>query len=380
MFDRDQLLDQAASETGLSDFGTGSFREGLDILLYALNKEAQLNEAGVGLLNQRILSTLKNRLQIEHWYQKHPEIDQEIIRKPLIGISLPRTGSTALSFLLAEDPNARSLRAYESAQPCPPPGTISGQDPRLTHASATGGRPKGAQTHVPSSISGPAECQELMGLDFKSQVYLAFAQIPSYADWLESTDLTPTYEYEKRTLKLLQWRCPQKPWRLKAPSHLLYLDHLNAVFPDARFVMTHRDPTDVMLSVVHLYNDYNNKLSDHCDPHYAAQLNIKIWKTGIERALAFRANGNEDRFFDIHFRAMQAEPIQQVKALYDWLDEPVTDAFTQGMQNWWQTHAENREIIAKPDPASLGLDLDAVRPLFAEYTALANAWTGHVGA
>src|SRR3546814_14459655 len=99
------------------------------------------------------------------------------------------------------------------------------------------------------------ECQDLMALDFKSQIFQALAQIPSYSDWLLEADHTSTYLYEKRVLKLLQWGEPARPWRLKAPTHMLYLDALDKVFPDAKFVMTHRDPTDVMLSVATVYAD-----------------------------------------------------------------------------------------------------------------------------
>ncbi len=369
-----EFMAQAALETQLNNFGDPSFKEGLEILLHAINCEAKLNHPGIGLFEQRILSALKNRLQIEDWYSRHPEIDDEIIVSPLIGISLPRTGSTALSFLLAQDPNARSLRSYESAQPCPPPALVNGIDRRISGQRADQDRPQGAKRHVPTAVTGPAECQELMALDFKSQLFLAFAQIPSYAQWLLTADLTSTYAYERRVLKLLQWRSPTTPWRLKAPTHLLYLDHLDKVFPDARFVMTHRDPTDVLLSVIYLFDDYSSKLSDHADPHYTAELNINMWKIGIERALAFRANGNEHRFFDIDFTAMQQQPIAEVTALYQWLDCPVSHEFKTGMQNWWQQNAVNRERNPKPDPSRYQFNADQVRPLFAEYIQKTQQW------
>ena len=78
------------------------------------------------------------------------------------------------------------------------------------------------------------ECQELMALDFKSQMFLAYAYLPSYSDWfLYDADLTSTYEYERRALQLLQWGTPTLPWRLKCPTHLLFLDALDRSFPDA---------------------------------------------------------------------------------------------------------------------------------------------------
>ena len=362
------LLETACAETGLSDFGDDSFREGLQILVDSLRDEASLNALGEQVLRGRIVEHLKQRLQVEDWYRRHPEIDEVIIEAPLIGISLPRTGSTALSSLLAQDPAARSLRNWESSRPCPPPATVEGEDTRLTQPGEPL-RPAGARRFVPSTADGPAECQELMALDFKSQIFQALAQIPSYSSWLLDADLTTTYLYERRVLKLLQWRSPARPWRLKCPTHLLFLDHLDRAFPDARFVMTHRDPTDVMLSVAHLYGDYVGRFTDRVDLPYLAELNVQQWSLGMERALAFRDAGNDHRFHDIGFRAMQSDPVGQVRTLYQWLGEPVSDEFVQGMEGWWRENAENREPSVHPDAAVYGLDLGRVSELFAGYRA-----------
>jgi hypothetical protein len=96
----DELLAEARAETGLDDFGEDSFREGLERLVHALRAEADLNAAGQAALHKLIVGLLAQRLQIEDWYRRHPEIDDEVIERPLIGLGLPRTGSTALSFLL----------------------------------------------------------------------------------------------------------------------------------------------------------------------------------------------------------------------------------------------------------------------------------------
>jgi len=372
----EELLAAARAETGLEDFGDDSFLEGLQVLVRSLRDEAQLNAAGEHLLRQRIIGHLGQRLQIEDWYRRHPDIDEVRIEAPLIGISLPRTGSTALSFLLAEDPNARSLRRWESSEPCPPPSTVKHPDPRIARvAGGAEGRPAGLRRYVPAAANGPAECQELMALDFKSHLFQAFARIPGYSEWLLGADLTSTYRYERRVLKLLQWGFPARPWRLKCPTHLLFLEHLDRAFPDARFVMTHRDPTDVILSVAQLYGDYIGRLSDKVDLHYVGRLNVQHWSAGMERALAFRDSGNEARFYDIHFRAMQRDPVGEVRGLYDWLGEPVSETFEAGMIRWWTDNAENREPSVYLDAATYGLDLDQVRPLFADYSARMASWT-----
>jgi hypothetical protein len=369
----DDLLDAARAETGLDDFGEDSFREGLELLVRSLRDEARLNAVGELVLRHRIVQHLSQRLQVEDWYRRHPEIDDEQVVAPLIGLSLPRTGSTALTFLLAQDDRARYLRRWESGRPCPPPSTVEPPDPRIRQAAEEAGI--GTKEHVPADISGPMECQELMALDFKSQLFLAFARVPTYAGWLLEADLTSTYAYERRVLKLLQWGEPSRTWQLKCPTHLLYLEHLDAAFPDARYVMTHRDPSEVILSVAAVYADLAGTFSDDVDLTYLGELNVEQWSTGMRRALAFRDAGNDHRFHDIHFRAMQRDPIGQVRGLYDWLGVPVTPSFEAGMATWWRENAEHREPGEHADPATFGIDLDRVRPLFADYSARIPAWT-----
>jgi hypothetical protein len=327
------------------------------------------------------VNLLTHRLQIEEWYRRHPEIDDEPIEAPLIGLGLPRTGSTALSFLLAEDPDARSLRGWEAKRPCPPPSTVDGPDPRIAQAEAENAHRDQLSSRladlVPSTATGPEECQDLMALDFKAHYFQAFAYIPSYSRWLLDADLTSTYHYERRVLKLLQWGSPVQPWRLKCPTHLLFLDHLDRAFPDARFVMTHRDPTEVLVSVADLYAEVGSQFNDALDPAYLGALNLEHWSTAMERVIAFRDAGADHRFYDLDFRAVQADPIAEVRALYAWLDEPVSEAFETGMARWWQDHAAEREPNVHPDPATFGLDLDEVRSTFSSYNARRTQWTAH---
>ena len=377
------LLATAVEEAGLDDFGDDSFREGLERLVASVEAEATLNDLGTVVLPMLVGRLLRSRLEIEDWYRRHPEIDDEAITAPLIGLGLPRTGSTALSFLLAEDPAARSLRLWESGQPCPPPSTVEPPDPRIAATEANMAiqdevNPRLAAL-VPSAPTGPMECQELMALDFRAHYFPAFAHVPSYSEWLLDADLTSTYRYERRALKLLQWGEPARPWRLKCPSHLLWLDALDAVFPDARFVMTHRDPTDVMVSVADVYQEVGNQFSQDLDLTYLGRLNVDQWVTAMERLLAFRDAGRDHRFFDIDFRAMQSDPVGEIRRLYDWLGEPVTPELEAGMQRWWAENAEHREQNVHPEPAAFGLDLDEVRTRFATYTARMHEWTATTG-
>jgi Sulfotransferase family len=369
----DRIVKTAVEQSGLTDFGADSFHAGLKILLASLRDEAKLNDRGEAFVFPRIVGHLTQRLQVEDWYTRHPEIEDVPIEAPLIAMGLPRTGSTALSMLLAQDPDVRYLRRWESKEPCPPPSTVAGVDRRIPPDQ---GEMVGTRRHVPGDTHGPMECHELMALDFKSHIFQAYAQIPSYSSWLvETADLTSTYRYQRRVMKLLQWGEPTRQWRLKCPSHVLWLDQLDRVFPDARYVMTHRDPTDVILSVAELYADIIGVFTDDIDRPYIGRLNVEHWSTGMDRAMRFRAEQHLNRFYDIDFRDMQADPVGEITDLYAWLGNPVGAEFETRMRNWWQHAAKEREPSLRADPAEFGIDVDRVRPRFAAYVNSAATWT-----
>lgn len=372
----DEIETAAVEQTGLSDFGTDCYREGLAILLASLRDEAHLNDRGEAFLYPRIIGYLSQRLQVEDWYRRHPDIDEVPIVAPLIGLGLPRTGSTALSMLLAQDPEVRYLRRWESSQPCPPPSTVQGIDARIPPGR---GEMIGTRYHVPGDTHGPMECHELMALDFKSHLFQSLAQIPTYSTWLvENADLASTMSYQRRVMKLLQWREPARRWRLKCPSHVLWLGAVDTAFPDAQFVMTHRDPTEVILSVAALYADMIGTFTDTIDRTYIGRLNVEHWSLGMTRALRFRTD-NDARFYDIDFREIQANPIHEVRGLYAWLGEAVSDEFENRMRSWWHQAAAEREPPIKADPLEFGIDFDVVHPLFEAYIDSARRWTDRGG-
>src|SRR6202045_2753426 len=124
-FDADELEEGACAATGLDDFGSPYYREGLERIVEALNTEADLNDMGRVIQHATISNALIQRLKIEDTYARHPEIDDQVVGGPVFVIGLPRTGTTALSQLVAADPQFRSLRVWESGTPVPPPETAT---------------------------------------------------------------------------------------------------------------------------------------------------------------------------------------------------------------------------------------------------------------
>lgn len=361
MIDIQRLVDTACERAEADDFGPDSWREGLEVLVGALAEEGHLNELGEAVFSDQIVGFLVNRLQVERWYRSHPEIEDQKIVAPLFGLGLPRTGSTALSFLLACDRSRRFLRTWEADAPCPPPETATEDtDPRIARCQV------GIDmTHqlfpdfagmLPSSATGPQECLLLMALEFRSHVFEGMAFLPRYTAWLGSCDMEPAYRYHKRVLKLLQWRCPPTRWWLKSPAHMLSIGALDSVYPDARFVMSHRVITSVLPSLCALKAALSTPLTTSLDRSALGHYEQGLWRAGLEDLLEFRDGGREDRFFDVSFADMQSDPVGSMQTLYRQLGDELSTDTSDRMAAWWRENSVDRQQGSRPDPADFGLD------------------------
>ena len=375
--DADQLVEAATMQARLDDFGpeVDAMREGLGVLVDSANRDADLSESGEAAFSGMIVSLLTRRLEIEDWYRAHPEIADQAIESVLFGLGLPRTGSTALSYLLAQDANTRSLRQWEANQPCPPPELATERsDPRFLAAEAAVGAmdhlPSEIKSMLPTSPDGPAEDLDLLSMTFRCMALDTVARTPSYGEWLMTDcDFGPAYRYHRRVVLLLQSRRPPSRWRLKTPAHALSIDALDREYPDARFVITHRDVTKVIPSVASVSVAVVRMFTGDADPAYYGRHVADLWDVALRRFIAFRDRVGEERFYDIAFDDLQSDPIGSVRGLYEWLDEELTPATVAAMEAWWAGNEEERAQSAphRYDPADFGLDADELADRFAYY-------------
>ncbi|MDT7788269.1 MAG: hypothetical protein QOF58_6688, partial [Pseudonocardiales bacterium] len=255
--DEQSLLHAAMQSTGLSDFGADDFwMEPFRIFIKALEEEAALNLMGRIRTRSEILQLLEARLQIEATYKRHPEIEDEEIVQPIIIVGQGRSGTSLLHNLLAAHPENGVGRHWEWVLPCPPPEADTYfTDPRIEKADALLQQwnrvtPTFESMHEWGALVPMEDCVPL-AMSFMAASWMdMLGQVPSYDAWVFQQDLEPALRYEVRLLKLLQWKNPRNRWVLKDPLHLDRFEVLTRVFPDACFVLTHRDPVRALASLV----------------------------------------------------------------------------------------------------------------------------------
>ena len=206
-----------------------------------------------------------------------------------------------------------------------------------------------------------------MALDFRSPMFGALGDNRHYEAWLSGCDMVSAYRYHERVLKLLQWRFPTRPWHLKSPAHMGSIDALVAVYPDARFVMTHRDIVQVIPSLVSLFDATSEYLRSGPLASDFAENQAAYWERALRKTIAYRDAGNEDRFFDIGFAEMRPDPIPAIDGFYEWLGVELTDEVAARMRTWWETNPADKQGVHEYHPEQYGIDLDELRTQFAFY-------------
>lgn len=373
--DAEGLLAAASRATGLDDFGADTFRAGLRELLRGLEGEAQLTTLGRGMARAHVVGALATRLQLVDWRKRHPEVAAQRIQRPLFVLGMPRTGTTLLHGLLAQDPAARAPLTWEVAAPCPAPETASyASDPRIAAAQARERdiervAPGFSAIH-PSGALLPQECVSLTAPEFVSMQWEATYAVPSYQRWCEGQDHASVYRWHREFLQHLQSRHAGAYWVLKTPAHLLTLDALFAEYPDARVVQTHRAPSQVVASLASLECALRGASTDAIEPRAQGEEAAALIERMLRAGAAARAAHpeREAQFFDLAYPDLVADPFGSVKRIYERFDLAFTGELESRMRSFLAANASDKHGVHRYSPASFGLDAAELERRYAFYT------------
>jgi hypothetical protein len=366
----DQLVEEAQRKTGLTRFDSESFREGLELFLSDFNK-VEKADALAERTGADCVTYLGNRLRVTDYLARRPELGTRPVERPLFVFGIPRTGTTLLNNLLAADPHRRSALAWEIDDPVPPPTTATLKtDPRALarleqERQMLAANPDMGKYYRFSAIY-PNECMFFTISDFKALLWEGRGKLPAYRDWLFSTDLTSTYEYHKRFLQVLQAEAPGI-WNLKMPSHGLWLETIKKIYPDARFVWSHRDPLTATSSFCSLMRLSNNVAVGHFDVDWVRENYSWQAVEHADRIMDYREKHGEDSMIDVHYADLIREPIPTMKRLYAALGDAFTPEAEAAMQAWLDDNPQGKFGKHEYKLAEFGLTPDQVRAKFERY-------------
>lgn len=375
VFSLEAVLGTARAETGLDDFGALDFIERLRVWLKAVDDDG--NASAVTRLNvfQMTLRYAASRLRLEDLIRRHPEILEIEIDRPIIVAGLPRSGTTHLLGLLSADRRLRSLPWWEAIAPIPAPGdapTEADPNPRRTRAEQGWRMQQAALPYLalmhefsPDHIS---EDIELQALDFSSYLIEWLTVAPAWRDFYLGQDQTGPYAYLRKAMQALTFLKGPNRWVIKCPQHMEQLPVLHKTFPDATFVLTHRDPVGSIRSAMTMGLYAARLLRKRIDP---GEL-LGYWPDRYERLLRRCVRDRdvlpEPQTLDIYFHEWIRDPDSVLREIYRRADLALTERTLAELHAYLDAHEEKRsERIVYHLERDFGVTADALRQPFGFY-------------
>ena len=359
----------AAQLNGIALHDDPGLLERLGVLCAAMDEDADLSPMGRLSLFGMLVRYLVQRCRLEQLYREHPEIEAVEIRAPLVITGLPRSGTTHLLNLISTDQRLRSLQYWESLEPIPRADervATGAEDPRIQRcrdelAMRNEILPLFDAMHDMHPFHIHEEI-ELLAMDFSTALFDTMAQLPRWTNYYLAHDQTPHYEFLKRCLKALQWLRGPERWVLKSPQHLEQLAPLMNAFPDARVVVTHRDPVSVMASMMTMIV-YASRMSR--DPVHPGEIGETICQRVLQRLRALVDTRHllpPQQSVDVLFHEFMADDVATVERIYAMAGHPMTPEVRDAMKRYMGEHPRGKHgQIVYDMKADFGIDPAAVR-------------------
>lgn len=361
----DALMDLALCRAGRRDFSDYSFVEPLKRLLHAYWKESDLSHFGRRAVHFDVLRCLANLLRLDAAEEADPSITGRAIEAPIFITGLPRSATTFLHTLLAQDPAHAAPRSWQSMYPYP--SRVLGLDLRKLEVDAEFALFRFASPGVsalhPIAADTPQECTDITAQVFQSLRFDTTHRIPSYQCWLEWHGHHAAFRFHRRFLQHLDAQAPGKRWVLKSPDNVFALEAIRAAYPDARIVFLHRDPLSVVASCVKLAELLRKPFTRHID---RGELGDQVSSRLVESTDAMtRAAGRDPAILNLHYRKIVAAPMEAVRILYDHCGLTLSHEAETRMHHWLKTPRQHRH--PRYSLEEFGLDARDLNRRFARY-------------
>src|SRR5690625_4878629 len=300
MLNADSIISAAEAKVGITDTDPTA-RENLTRLVASLHATFPMSAEGEAKIRDMFLMDATNRLESQRWVRDYPEITDEPVEAPVFLTGLPRSGTTYFQYLFDRDHRFRLIRTWQSILPSPPPGFDEASVQRRRAAWAeiqqASDQVEGFEALHLYDDDGSDECHAFLQQSWGAAGLHNLFRVPAYFDWLmDGIHVIEPYRIHKRQLQCLQWRLERKPWALKYPNHVIAMNEILQVYPDAGFAMTHRDPAQVVGSICKMtWSLRSLRSSEPVDRHQVGADMLPFIQRHIDRIMAFDRGPNSDR-------------------------------------------------------------------------------------
>jgi hypothetical protein len=367
----------AIEQYAIAKVGGGGLAESARLGLEALCRDAE-GSAGLSALGRYRMRVVMrdiavNRLSIDKALADNPALLEAPIERPMFILGLPRSGTTILFNVLAQDPAHRSPRTWEVDYPVPAPREEDYADSERIHRSQevidafhrlapsfNGIHPQGARL--------AEEDQRVLALNFSGCGFQHFVKAPEHQRWQFEHDGADSFRWHKRYLQFLETHVRKPRWLLKSPDDQLYLRAILAVYPDAMIIHTHRHPAEAIPSVGSLTYTVRRLFAKHCDPEDVGVDQMNFWSDILNRCVSDRDElGLDDHVIDVAFSDLVRDPMSVVKGIYDRFSLQLSDDIIVRMQQFLDDNKRHTHGVHKYTLEQFGLNKAMIDERFGNY-------------
>jgi len=314
-----EIIAAVRDQPGVHALESWDVRDALEQWCHSLRREADLNGIGRLAAHWDAVRMLRSLCRMAEEEARDPSSLEETIEAPIFITGMPRSGTTFLHRLLAEDPTNAVLRCWQGISPFPPRHGSDRRRRRAEHQLRMLHRlaPGLAAAH-PLTADTPQECSELMAPTFRSFRFDTTHHVPSYRRWLNEISHDKAYSLHRRFLQHMQHRTRQRRWVLKCPDHMFTLGALQRAYPDACYVFLHRDPLKVLPSAARLTQLIRAPFARTVDP---AVIGRQVANDCHDNALRMIAAAQSpavpaSQVIHLHYSTVRDRPLDAVSAIY----------------------------------------------------------------
>lgn len=319
------LRSEVAQMSDRSAVDEATWADSLDQLIESLENEARLNEIGLTFAYVQLSGILHQRQRMYRLWQDKPEILQVPITSPIVVLGQMRSGTTRLQRLLGCDPRLAHTRFYEVMNPLPtrPDWRIPKSWAQLKLLEYL--NPETQAIH-PTSARAVEEVFGLLSFSFYGAQIEAQWRVPRFARYWETQAKSWVYREFRQLLQTLAWERGNitRPWVLKAPQFMEDLEPLLEVFPDARLICLHREPSDVVASSASLVWNQMKLQSDEADREWIGAEWLRKTARRERICASVRAARPDVPQIDTDFDAVNRDWRGEMRRIYSWLDLELT--------------------------------------------------------
>jgi hypothetical protein len=316
------FLEAAAERCDLNDFGSDDFRTPLEAWIDDL-AHPRLNDPAREHLTREVGRDLVKRLRIVDTLKRRPEIDQLELPPIVLIAGCARTGTTLLHNLLAQHPRARAVLRWELDEPVPPPTAESyATDPRAERAKARMDGLRDSPLAAMHWVGGtdPEECArgyyDCTGMMLRA----CTIAMPTWGELVWRPDRAEsTFREYRRLLQLLTVDNPLPPGGhlvLKCPQIGAMTREFREVFPEAKVVLTHRDPFRVATSAARVIDTINAPML--ADPRSVGDDNGSVLRPLRQqmRAMVQATREQPDHAVNVHYASLMDDAVETVDQIH----------------------------------------------------------------